>query len=193
MKKVNINFIPVSGKDLISKMYLNGNPEKEDVIEDVYKLYTYKASMMNVETLKKGFYGTRETTDGYMAFSIDGDEKFYGIQEVKRKVCNSYRQYCKQLLQALRYLWLYRNDSSIKVIILNSEKYYVYVLVDEILDLINELSPLFSASNKSASETWKDITLKNKILHNRIPFHIKNLNEDFSLDEVLRTIYQSCL
>ena len=129
------NFISVSGLEIIDQIYNeeHNDFELEEVIEDVYKMMTYKASNMQIMTIKRGFYKSREKTDGYMSFG----DNFYGLQEVKRKVCNTENQYRKQLLQALRYLWLYKNDPSIKVFILNSEKFYVYVLREDIEDLIN--------------------------------------------------------
>lgn len=192
MKKVNIPFIKVGGQELLSKMYTDGQVEKESVIEDVYKMFTYKSSNMNIMTVKKGFYGTREMTDGYMTFEIDGQEVFYGIQEVKRKVRNNVTQMSKQLLQALRYLWLYKNDPSIKVIILNSEKFYTYVFVKEIKDLIDKLAPLFAKSDKSASKSWDDLDLKTTILSYNISFHIHDLDKKFELSKNLKDIYKNC-
>jgi len=183
-------FIPVSGLEIIDQIYdeEHNDFELEEVIEDVYKMMTYKASNMQVLTVKRGFYKSREKTDGYMTFSVDGNEKFYGIQEVKRKVCNSVNQYKKQLLQALRYLWLYRNDDSVKVFILNSEKFYVYVLREDIEDLINNLSPLFEKSSKSACESWNDLSLRKTIQSYNINFHT-TLLRDLKLDKTLNEIY----
>jgi len=184
-------FIPVSGLDILDQIFdeERNDFELEEVIEDVYKIMTYKASNMQVITLKKGFYKSRETTDGYMTFSLNGDEKFYGIQEVKRKVCNSINQYKKQLLQALKYLWLYKNDPSIKVFILNSEKFYVYVLRDDIEDLISVLSPLFAKSSKSACRTWDDSLLRKTIQEYNINFHT-TLLRDLELNKTLEEIYK---
>ena len=180
------NFIPVSGLDIIDQIYNEeiNDFELEEVIEDVYKMMTYKASNMQVLTLKKGFYKSRETTDGYMTFSIRGKEKFYGIQEVKRKVRTTENQFKKQLLQALRYLWLYKNDPSIKVFILNSEKFYVYVLREDIEDLINTLAPLFAKSDKPAYKSWDDEALKITIQKTEIKLR------DLELDEKLKEIYK---
>ena len=150
---------------------------------------TYKASNMQVMTVKRGFYKSREQTDGYMTFSYNGDEKFYGLQEVKRKVCNTENQYKKQLLQALRYLWLYKNDPSIRVFILNSEKFYVYVLRKDIEELINILEPLFAKSDKSAYETWNDVELRLTMKNYPVKFH-STLLRDLSLDEKLKEIYK---
>ncbi len=188
--KVN-NFISVSGLDILDQIYdeEHNDFELEEVIEDVYKMMTYKASNMQILTIKKGFYKSREKTDGFMTFSIDGNEKFYGIQEVKRKVCNSTNQYKKQLLQALRYLWLYKNEPSIKVFVLNSEKFYVYVLREDIEDLINQLSPLFAKSDKSACKTWDDMDLRRTIQSYNINFHT-TLLRDLSLDTTLIDIYR---
>lgn len=188
--KVN-NFISVSGLDILDQIYdeEHNDFELEEVIEDVYKMMTYKASNMQILTLKKGFYKSREKTDGFMTFSLNGDEKFYGIQEVKRKVCNSTNQYKKQLLQALRYLWLYKNEPSIKVFVLNSEKFYVYVLREDIEDLINQLSPLFAKSDKSACKTWDDIDLRRIIQSYDVNFHT-TLLRDLELDKTLTEIYK---
>lgn len=188
MKK--LNFIPVSGQELYDQMYDKEHDyiQVETVIEDIYKMGTYKASNMQVMTIKRGFYGSKEQTDGYMTFRV-GNKEFYGIQEVKRKVCNSINQYKKQLLQALRYLWLYRNDPSIKVIILNSEKFYVYVLREDIEDLISALEPLFKISNKSACKSWDDIDLKRTIQSYNINFHTTLLT-DLRLDKTLEEIYK---
>lgn len=188
MKK--LNFIPVSGQELYDQMYDKEHDyiQVETVIEDIYKMGTYKASNMQVMTIKRGFYGSKEQTDGYMTFRI-GNREFYGIQEVKRKVCNSINQYKKQLLQALRYLWLYRNDPSIRVIILNSEKFYVYVLREDIEDLISSLEPLFKVSNKSACKSWDDIDLKRTIQSYNVNFHT-TLLKDLRLDKTLEEIYK---
>ena len=188
MKK--LNFIPVSGQELYDQMYDKEHNyiQVETVIEDIYKMGTYKASNMQVMTIKRGFYGSKEQTDGYMTFRI-GNREFYGIQEVKRKVCNSINQYKKQLLQALRYLWLYRNDPSIKVIILNSEKFYVYVLREDIEDLISLLEPLFKVSSKSACKSWDDIDLKRTIQSYNVNFHT-TLLKDLRLDKTLEEIYK---
>ena len=188
MKK--LNFIPVSGLEILDQIYdeEHNDFELEEVIEDVYKMMTYKASNMQVMTIKRGFYKSREKTDGYMTFSLNGREKFYGIQEVKRKVCNTTNQYKKQLLQALRYLWLYRNDESVKVFILNSEKFYVYVLREDIEDLINNLSPLFEKSSKSACESWNDLSLRKTIQSYNVNFHT-TLLRDLKLDKTLNEIY----
>ena len=185
------NFIPVNGLEILDQIFdeEHNDFELEEVIEDVYKMMTYKASNMNVMTVKKGFYKSREKTDGFMTFSINGEEKFYGIQEVKRKVCNSTNQYKKQLLQALRYLWLYRNNPEVKVIVLNSEKFYVYVLREDIEDLIEVLSPLFAKSDKSACKTWDDIDLRRTIQSYNINFHT-TLLRDLSLDTTLSDIYK---
>ena len=185
------NFIPVNGLEILDQIFdeEHNDFELEEVIEDVYKMMTYKASNMNVMTVKKGFYKSREKTDGFMTFSINGEEKFYGIQEVKRKVCNSTNQYKKQLLQALRYLWLYRNSPEVKVIVLNSEKFYVYVLREDIEDLIEILSPLFAKSGKSACKTWDDIDLRKTIQSYNINFHT-TLLRDLSLDTTLSDIYK---
>jgi len=185
------NFISVSGLDILDQIYdeEHNDFELEEVIEDVYKMMTYKASNMQILTLKKGFYKSREKTDGLMTFSINGEEKFYGIQEVKRKVCNSTNQYKKQLLQALRYLWLYKNESSIKVFVLNSEKFYVYVLREDIEDLINQLSPLFAKSDKPACKTWNDTDLRRAIQSYNINFHT-TLLRDLELDKTLTEIYK---
>lgn len=184
-------FIPVSGLEILDQIYdeEHNDFELEEVIEDVYKMMTYKASNMQVLTVKRGFYKSREKTDGYMTFSIDGDEKFYGIQEVKRKVCNSVNQYKKQLLQALRYLWLYKNEPSVKVFVLNSEKFYVYVLREDIEDLISILSPLFSRSNKSACKSWDDFDLRSAIQNYNINFHT-TLLRDLELNKTLEEIYK---
>lgn len=188
--KVN-NFISVSGLDILDQIYdeEHNDFELEEVIEDVYKMMTYKASNMQILTLKKGFYKSREKTDGFMTFSLNGNEKFYGIQEVKRKVCNSTNQYKKQLLQALRYLWLYKNEPSIKVFVLNSEKFYVYVLREDIEDLINQLSPLFAKSDKSACKAWDDTDLRRTIQSYNINFHT-TLLRDLELDKTLTEIYK---
>lgn len=185
------NFIPVNGLEILDQIFdeEHNDFELEEVIEDVYKMMTYKASNMNVMTVKKGFYKSKEKTDGFMTFSINGEEKFYGIQEVKRKVCNSTNQYKKQLLQALRYLWLYRNDPEVKVIVLNSEKFYVYVLREDIEGLIEVLSPLFAKSDKSACRTWDDIDLRRTIQSYDINFHT-TLLRDLSLDTTLSDIYK---
>ena len=185
------NFISVSGLDILDQIYdeEHNDFELEEVIEDVYKMMTYKASNMQILTLKKGFYKSREKTDGFMTFSINGNEVFYGIQEVKRKVCNSTNQYKKQLLQALRYLWLYKNEPSIKVFVLNSEKFYVYVLREDIEDLINQLSPLFAKSDKSACKTWDDTDLRRTIQSYNINFHT-TLLRDLELDKTLTEIYK---
>lgn len=185
-----LNFIPVTGQELYDQMYdkEHNYVQVETVIEDIYKMGTYKASNMQVMTIKRGFYGSREQTDGYMTFNL-GNKEFYGIQEVKRKVCNSVNQYKKQLLQALRYLWLYRNDPSIKVIILNSEKFYVYVLRKDIEDLINVLEPLFKASDKSACKSWDDKNLRTTIQSYNVNFHTTLLN-DLRLDKTLEEIYK---
>lgn len=184
------NFIPVTGQELYDQMYDKEHNyiQLETVIEDIYKMGTYRASNMQVSTIKRGFYGSREQTDGYMTFSLNGEEKFYGIQEVKRKVCNKPSQYKKQLLQALRYLWLYRNDPSIKVFVLNSEKFYVYVLRKDIENLIEQLNPLFAASKEPAYKSWKDINLQRTILNADIPFHT-TLLKDLRLDNALKEIY----
>lgn len=184
------NFIPVTGQELYDQMYDKEHNyiQLETVIEDIYKIGTYRASNMQVSTIKRGFYGSREQTDGYMTFSLNGEEKFYGIQEVKRKVCNNPSQYKKQLLQALRYLWLYRNDPSIKVFVLNSEKFYVYVLRKDIENLIEQLSPLFAVSKEPAYKSWKDINLQRTILNADIPFHT-TLLKDLRLDNALKEIY----
>lgn len=184
------NFIPVSGLEILNQIYNeeHNDFELEEVIEDVYKMMTYKASNMQVMTIKRGFYKSREKTDGYMTFSLNGREEFYGIQEVKRKVCNTTNQYKKQLLQALRYLWLYRNDESVKVFILNSEKFYVYVLREDIEDLINNLSPLFEKSSKSACESWNDLSLRKTIQSYNVNFHT-TLLRDLKLDKTLNEIY----
>ena len=183
-------FIPVSGLEILDQIYdkEHNDFELEEVIEDVYKMMTYKASNMQVMTIKRGFYKSREKTDGYMTFSLNGREEFYGIQEVKRKVCNTTNQYKKQLLQALRYLWLYRNDESVKVFILNSEKFYVYVLREDIEDLINNLSPLFEKSSKSACESWNDLSLRKTIQSYNVNFHT-TLLRDLKLDKTLNEIY----
>lgn len=188
MKK--LNFIPVTGQELYDQMYdkEHNYVQVETVIEDIYKMGTYKASNMQVMTIKRGFYGSREQTDGYMTFHL-GNKEFYGIQEVKRKVCNSVNQYKKQLLQALRYLWLYRNDPSIKVIILNSEKFYVYVLRKDIEDLINILEPLFKVSEKSACKSWDDKDLRTAIQSYNVNFHTTLLN-NLRLDKTLEEIYK---
>lgn len=185
------NFIPVSGLEILSQIYNEeyNDFELEEVIEDVYKMMTYKASNMQVMTVKKGFYKSREKTDGYMTFSLNGDERFFGIQEVKRKVCNSTNQYRKQLLQALRYLWLYKNEPMVKVFVLNSEKFYVYVLREDIEDLINSLAPLFAKSNKPACKTWDDIRLRRTIQEYNINFHT-TLLRDLELSETLEEIYK---
>ena len=185
------NFIPVNGLEILDQIFdeEHNDFELEEVIEDVYKMMTYKASNMNVMTVKKGFYKSKEKTDGFMTFSINGEEKFYGIQEVKRKVCNSTNQYKKQLLQALRYLWLYRNNPEVKVIVLNSEKFYVYVLRDDIEDLIEVLSPLFAKSDKSACKTWDDYALRHMIQSYNINFHT-TLLRDLELDKTLTEIYK---
>lgn len=189
MKK--LNFISVSGLEILDQIYNKeyNDFELEEVIEDVYKMMTYKASNMQVMTVKKGFYKSREKTDGYMTFSLNGEEEFYGIQEVKRKVANTPNQYRKQLLQALRYLWLYKNDPSVKVFVLNSEKFYVYVFRKDIENLINELCPLFSKSDKSACKTWDDLDLRHKIQEYPIQFHT-TLIKDLALDKELITIYR---
>lgn len=181
------NFIPVSGLDILDQIFdeEHNDFELEEVIEDVYKMMTYKASNMQIMTVKRGFYKSRETTDGYMNFG----DNFYGLQEVKRKVSNTVNQYKKQLLQALRYLWLYRNDPSIKVFILNSEKFYVYVLREDIEDLINSLAPLFAKSNKSACKTWDDLALRFAIQKAEIKFHT-TLLRNLALDEKLQEIYK---
>lgn len=186
------NFIPVTGQELYDQMYDKEHNyiQLETVIEDIYKMGTYKASNMQVSTIKRGFYNSREQTDGYMTFSLNGEEKFYGIQEVKRKVSNRPEQYKKQLLQALRYLWLYRNDPSIKVFVLNSEKFYVYVLRKDIENLIEELNPLFANSKEPAYRSWQDTTLKNTILNANIPFHTALL-KDLRLDNALKEIYSA--
>lgn len=188
MKK--LNFIPVSGQELYDQMYDKEHNyiQVETVIEDIYKMGTYKASNMQVMTIKRGFYGSKEQTDGYMTFRI-GNREFYGIQEVKRKVCNSINQYKKQLLQALRYLWLYRNDPSIRVIILNSEKFYVYVLREDIEDLISALEPLFKVSDKPACKSWYDDNLKRTIQSYNVNFHT-TLLKDLRLDKTLEEIYK---
>lgn len=188
--KIN-NFIPVTGQEIYNQIYDKEHNyiQLETVIEDVYKMATYKASNMQVSTIKRGFYGSREQTDGYMTFAIDGKEEFYGIQEVKRKVSNRPSQYKKQLLQALRYLWLYRNDPSIKVFILNSEKFYVYVLRKDIEHLIDELSPLFEVSKQPAHKSWYDLDLQSKIMSTEIPFHT-TLLKDLRLDNALKEIYK---
>ena len=79
-------FIPVSGLEILDQIYdeEHNDFELEEVIEDVYKMMTYRASNMQVLTIKRGFYKSREKTDGYMSFG----DNFYGLQEVKRKVCN---------------------------------------------------------------------------------------------------------
>lgn len=189
MKK--LNFVSVSGLEILDQIYNEeyNDFELEEVIEDVYKMMTYKASNMQVMTVKRGFFKSREKTDGYMTFSINGDEKFYGIQEVKRKVSNTPNQYRKQLLQALRYLWLYKNDPSVKVFVLNSEKFYVYVFRKDIEDLINELAPLFSKSDKSACKSWDDLDLRHKIQSYHIQFHT-TLIKDLYLDKELINIYK---
>lgn len=189
MKK--LNFISVSGQEILDQIYNkeHNDFELEEVIEDVYKMMTYKASNMQVMTVKRGFYKSREKTDGYMTFSLNGEEEFYGIQEVKRKVANTTNQYKKQLLQALRYLWLYKNDPSVKVFVLNSEKFYVYVFRKDIEDLISELAPLFSKSNKSACKTWDDLDLRHKIQESPIHFHT-TLIRDLALDRELINIYK---
>lgn len=187
----NLKFIPVSGLEILDQIYdeEHNDFELEEVIEDVYKMMTYKASNMNVMTVKRGFYKSREKTDGFMTFLYNGEEKCFGIQEVKRKVCNSVNQYKKQLLQALRYLYLYRNDPSIKVFILNSEKFYVYVLREDIEDLINQLKPLFEVSTKPACKTWDDHTLRRMIQSYNINFHT-TLLRDLELDKTLTEIYK---
>ena len=179
------NFIHVNGLEILDQIFdeEHNDFELEEVIEDVYKMMTYKASNMQIMTVKKGFYRSKEKTDGYMNFG----DNFYGLQEVKRKVTNTKNQYKKQLLQALRYLWLYRNDPSIKVFILNSEKFYVYVLREDIEDLINALAPLFAKSTKSACRTWDDIDLRVTIQKWNIPFH-SVLLRDLSLDTTLKEI-----
>ena len=184
------NFIPVTGQELYDQMYDKEHNyiQLETVIEDIYKMGTYKASNMQVSTIKRGFYKSKEQTDGYMTFSLNGEEKFYGIQEVKRKVSNKPSQYKKQLLQALRYLWLYRNDPSIKVFVLNSEKFYVYVLRKDIENLIEKLNPLFALSNEPACRSWKDKKLQETILDANIPFHT-TLLKDLRLDNTLKEIY----
>lgn len=189
MKK--LKFIPVSGQEVLDQIYDKEHNDfyLEEVIEDVYKMLTYKASATNVMTVKKGFYKSREKTDGYMTFSLNGKELFYGIQEVKRKVGNNANQYRKQLLQALRYLWLYRNDPSIKVFVLNSEKFYSFVLRKDIENLIEELAPLFELSTKSACRSWDDPALKRTILNAEIPFHTVNINE-LELSVELKKIYK---
>lgn len=181
------NFIHVSGLEILDQIFdeENNDFELEEVIEDVYKMMTYKASNMQIMTVKRGFYKSREKTDGYMNFG----DNFYGLQEVKRKVTNTENQYRKQLLQALRYLWLYKNDPSIKVFILNSEKFYVYVLREDIEDLINTLSPLFAKSDKSACKSWDDLDLRFTIQKWNITFH-SVLLRDLSLDTTLKEIYK---
>lgn len=186
-------FIPVSGLEILDQIYNEdfNDFEIEEVIEDVYKMMTYKASNMQVMTVKRGFYKSREKTDGYMTFSMDGSEQFYGIQEVKRKVCNSVNQYKKQLLQALRYLWLYRNEPSVKIFILNSEKFYVYVLREDIEDLISSLAPLFSKSDKSACKSWDDLDLRRTIQNYNINFHttlLRNLELNKTLEEIYKLV-----
>ena len=187
--KVN-KFIPVSGLEILNQIYDTEHQdfELEEVIEDVYKMMTYKASNMQVMTIKRGFYKSREKTDGYMTFSLDGNEKFYGIQEVKRKVKTTENQYKKQLLQALRYLWLYGNNPSVKVFILNSEKFYVYVLREDIEDLISSLDPLFKVSDKPACNTWNDVSLRTVIKNYNVNFHT-TLLRDLELNKTLEEIY----
>lgn len=184
-----LKFISVTGQELFDQMYDKEHDyiQVETVIEDIYKMGTYKASNMQVVTIKRGFYGSKEQTDGYMTFR-SGKEEFYGIQEVKRKVCNSVNQYKKQLLQALRYLWLYRNDPAVKVFVLNSEKFYVYVLREDIEDLISTLEPLFKVSNKSACKAWDDHSLRKIIQDYNVNFH-STLLKDLRLDKTLEEIY----
>ena len=184
------NFTPVSGQEVLDRIYDREHNElyAEEVIEDVYKMLAFKASNGNVWTTKRSFYKSLEQTDGYMEFTFK-KYTFYAIMEVKRKVCNTENQYKKQLLQALRYLWLYKNDKSIKFFILASEKFYIYVDRRDIEDLIEELSPLFAVSTKSACKSWQDPALKEVMQRYFINFHV-TLIDQLRLDNTLKEIYK---
>lgn len=191
-ERLHIKFKSILGSDFVSEFYDDetGKLYKESVIESVYNNKTLIASGGNIEIIKYGH------SDGLMQFKYLKKEKaFYGYQETKRNVSCTDVQLKKQLLQVLKYLYdaPIRIQRKVKVVCLNSEKFYAYVFIEDLKELITSLQPLFRLSKMSASQTWKDQSLKNCIMHIDIPFKIKKMPTDVDLANIQREIYLNCL
>ena len=67
----------------------------------------------------------------------------------------------------------------------------MYVLREDIEDLISTLAPLFAKSTKSACKTWDDVALRLAIQNASIKFHstlLRNLELDKQLKEICKSV-----
>lgn len=192
----NVTFVPVSGQDFYQDFFdEKGNIEDEPVIESVYCNSILKSTSGKADVIKKKV--GRGVTDGLIRFRYDGEIiNFYGIQECKiykpneckKKSKRDSSKYKNQVAQAL----LYNVQlSQCKVLIINSEYYFDYILIDENIDFINEhkdeLLNLLSLNSPSK------VASKFKFDLNKLKIHTCNVPTPVKIDQIMLNIYRNCI
>lgn len=167
----------------------------EKTIEQVYVSKAPKATDFHVEIAAEGH------NDGTVLFYYKGKIAFMGEQEVKRNVSATRTELSKQLLQLLHYHYqkvvVPPNPPkyNYKVFILNSSKFFAYVYLEDLTEVLNQLVPLFKEIECSASQTWNQprLQMAMKSIMDSIPIVVHEITDGFKLNDCYREMYLHCL
>lgn len=185
-----INFIPRCGEDFYNDFFgEDGKIKAESAIESVYCNNIILATTGSVDVIKEKMF-TRGISDGVIRFKFGSNIiEFNGIQECKRKLNRNQIGYPRQILQALLYA-IQMKDC--RVLIINSENYFDYIILDENKDFILEkkdqlLNILEQRSPSSGYEVCDFINeLRNLVIHtNDVP-------KKSQIDKIMLDIYRRC-
>lgn len=186
-------FIPVFGSELI-KDFETATAEPE--IEDIYKFTYAKVSKCNIRTYKRYAPFSKASTDGLMECEYTGKRTFHGIQEVKFRKSSTDWQIKQQFIQAVMYAWMFDTNKAgynFQVFIMNSENFIVYVFVDQIRPLLDEMYKAFPNVSYSPCNAYKDHTIQQIVRYTDIPYNKYDVEDKTKLHEIWKDIYKHCI
>lgn len=208
-KKKTIELKAITGKH-IKNHYLFKQHSCEADIEYLWRdmcHQLFENTSVNLISNKKkikSFTNSKAQTDGELLFTLTTSNMLHEwrmIQETKYgKSANCTNEGLKnQLVQAIGYDYL--NNKNLEVgdlirhydcFILNSEKYFCYVLKKDIEELINDLYSLFDNYSGNPSSLYKDKDIMKLVYNTKVDFKIYKLTDDFNFTEVFKEIMKKC-
>lgn len=196
-----IPFNKVTEDDLTREFFEHSDNPLEKTIEQTYVAKTCHATG---DFVKMKAYGT---DDGIVRFCYGKyrDIIFEMLAEIKRNVAGTTGVLLSSLTQALCGHWrqcirpVSPPKYNRKGFIIKSSKFFSYIYLDGLTNLLNALIPLFESINCCPSAAWKQPEIKKVVkeffINGEINFNLYKYNAgmNFCLDEVYKQIYLECL
>lgn len=185
-----VNFTPVKAEDFYPDFFTeSGKVKAESAIESVYSNNILLSTTGKVDVIKEEMC-KRGTCDGIVRFKFDSNIiEFLGIQECKKELKRTSIKYPRQILQALLYAV---QLPDCKVLIINSENYFDYIIIDEnkeyILNKREELLAILKEARPSDGYKICDFV---EDLRN-LKIHTNDIPEKSELDKIMLDIYRRC-